>query len=317
MFNIKKLFFKLKINISSIIFYYKKRIFIKKLANTTLENMKKISRKKLEKKSDLPIHLAIGHENLSSVVSLVKNQYDNFVLTHRNIHFNFALSDQSDYEKIINETLLEKESINAGNYGCMTMRNSRKGIIYTSSILANNISVGLGIASTNFKNGDLTDKIRIDDVINDNKKKSGHFFIFHELSAKFQDRILLRNSCYTSYNFKNNVQSVVHGNLPVLAENQRLIPYKKNIIQVSHLKKYDYLVQNNFKEYDKVEAFLFNPINIDLKVKINELSFTLKSLSSKIINLPTAEIYKVKSKCLLMRPILFVYKDKIFDVFHG
>ncbi len=153
MFNIKKLFLKLKINISSIIFYYKKRIFIKKLANTTLENMKKISRKKLEKKSDLPIHLAIGHENLSSVVSLVKNQYDNFVLTHRNIHFNFALSDQSDYEKIINETLLEKESINAGNYGCMTMRNSRKGIIYTSSILANNISVGLGIASTNFKNG--------------------------------------------------------------------------------------------------------------------------------------------------------------------
>ena len=173
------------------------------------------------------------------------------------------------------------------------------------------------LKSTNFKNGDLTDKIRIDDVINDNKKKSGHFFIFHELSAKFQERILLRNSCYTSYNFKNNVQSVVHGNLPVLAENQRLIPYKKNIIQVSHLKKYDYLVQNNFKEYDKVEAFLFNPINIDLKVKINELSFTLKSLSSKIINLPTAEIYKVKSKCLLMRPIFFVYKDKIFDVFHG
>ena len=76
-------------------------------------------------------------------------------------------------------------------------------------------------------------------------------------------------------------------------------------------------LQNNFKEYDKIEAFFFNPINIDLKVKINELSFTLKSLSSKLINLPTAEIYKVKSKCLLMRPILFVYKDKIFDVFHG
>ena len=30
--------------------------------------------------------------------------------------------------------------------------------------------------STNFKNRDLTDKIKINDVINDSRKKSGHFF---------------------------------------------------------------------------------------------------------------------------------------------
>ena len=76
--------------------------------------------------------------------------------------------------------------------------------------------------SLNFKNRDLTDKIKINDLINDSNKKSGHFFIFHELSAKIQERILLRNSCYTSYSFKNSVESIVHGNLPVLAENQSL-----------------------------------------------------------------------------------------------
>ena len=77
------------------------------------------------------------------------------------------------------------------------------------------------------------------------------------------------------------------------------------------------MIQNNFIKYDKVEAFFFNPINVDLEVKVNDLSFTLKGLSSKIINLPKDEIYKITSKCLLMRPILFVYKDRIFDVFHG
>ena len=99
-------------------------------------------------------------------------------------------------------------------------------------------------------------------------------------------------------------------------DNQNLILYKKNIVQVSYFKTYDYIVQNNFKEYDKVEAFLFNPVNNDLKVNINKLSFTLKSLSSKLIVLPKAETYKITSKCLFLRPIFFVYKDKMFDVFH-
>jgi len=173
------------------------------------------------------------------------------------------------------------------------------------------------LISTKFKIEDLTGKIKINEIINDRKNKSGHFFIFHELSPKIREQFLLRNSCYTSYSLKNNVQSVVHGNLPALAENQNLILYKKNIVQVSYFQTYDYIVQNNFKEYDKVEAFLFNPINNDLKVNINELSFTLKSRSSKLIVLPKAETYKITSKCLLLRPIFFVYKDKIFDVFHG
>lgn len=171
--------------------------------------------------------------------------------------------------------------------------------------------------SNKFKIDDLTGKIEINNIINDKKNKSGHFFLFHELSPNIRDNFLIRNSCYTSYSFKNKVQSVVHGNSPALAENQNLSLYKKNIIQVSYFKTYDYQVQNNFKEYDKVEAFLFNPVNIDLKVNINELSFILKSHSSKLIVLPKAKTYKVKSKCLFLRPIFFVYKDKIFDVFHG
>ena len=64
-------------------------------------------------------------------------------------------------------------------------------------------------------------------------------------------------------------------------------------------------------------VFVGGTVKIDLKIKINDLSFILKAKSSKIINLPKAEIYKITSKCLLMRPIFFVYKDDTFDVFHG
>ena len=64
-------------------------------------------------------------------------------------------------------------------------------------------------------------------------------------------------------------------------------------------------------------AFFFNPINVDLEVKVNDLSFTLKGLSSKIVNLPKAATYKITSRCLFLRPIFFVYKNNLFDVFHG
>lgn len=110
--------------------------------------MKSISRQKLYKKSPYPIHLAFGHEKIASALSIVKDQNDKFCLTHRNIHFNIALSKKDEIKKIIDETLVLKSGINHGKYGCMTMRNKNAGILYTSSILGNNISVGLGIAST-------------------------------------------------------------------------------------------------------------------------------------------------------------------------
>lgn len=110
--------------------------------------MLKISRLKEISSSAYPIHLAFGHEVLAACVSIVKKEGDKFVLTHRNIHFNLALSEEGDWDKITSETQAKKDGINQGLYGCMTMRNRRAGIAYTSSILGNNLSVGLGISST-------------------------------------------------------------------------------------------------------------------------------------------------------------------------
>lgn len=110
--------------------------------------MQRISDRKKSDNSPYPIHLAFGHEKLASSVAVISSKDDRFSLTHRNIHFNIALSDPLERDSIIEESNCGINGINGGQFGCMTMRNIRSGVVYTSSILANNISVGLGIAST-------------------------------------------------------------------------------------------------------------------------------------------------------------------------
>ena len=107
-----------------------------------------LSQAKTASASDYPIHLALGHEFVSSIVSILSNKRDVFSLTHRNSHFNFALSNANETQALIDEALGMPTGINSGNYGCMTMRNVNAGVIYSSSILGNNIPVGLGISST-------------------------------------------------------------------------------------------------------------------------------------------------------------------------
>ena len=108
---------------------------------------------KKNKNSPYPIHLALGHEYISASVAKVRQPFDRFILTHRNIHFNISLSGKEYFVKLENETLGLKGGINNGNYGCMTMRNKLVGVTYTSSILANNLSIVLGISSALNKDG--------------------------------------------------------------------------------------------------------------------------------------------------------------------
>lgn len=111
------------------------------------ESMKLLSQKKQALKSPFPVHLAFGHERLAACIAAIRSKNDQFTLTHRNIHFNLALTPIENHSRIIDEALVKSEGINKGTYGCMTMRNEECGIVYTTSILGNNLSVGLGIAS--------------------------------------------------------------------------------------------------------------------------------------------------------------------------
>lgn len=121
---------------------------VRKISTDIQVVMKEINCAKISMNSNFPIHLAFGHEILAACCAIVKDKGDKFCLTHRNIHFNIALSEPSHHSRIVEEAIVSKEGLNSGQFGCMSMRNIDAGVAYSSSILANNLPVGLGISST-------------------------------------------------------------------------------------------------------------------------------------------------------------------------
>jgi TPP-dependent pyruvate/acetoin dehydrogenase alpha subunit len=97
-----------------------------------------------ENKFKIPIHLAFGHEAIAVAVKATMQEEDQLVLSHRNIHYNLAKADSLKVE--MDEYLLKKSGLAGGQLGSMNLANEPAGIVYTSSILGNNISVAAGLA---------------------------------------------------------------------------------------------------------------------------------------------------------------------------
>jgi TPP-dependent pyruvate/acetoin dehydrogenase alpha subunit len=101
----------------------------------------------------IPIHLAFGHETFAVAINEIMNDEDKLVLTHRNIAYNLACLGK--LRPIMDEYFLKSTGLDNAKSGSMNLINPSKGIIYTSSILGNNFSVGVGIAmSLNIKQKD-------------------------------------------------------------------------------------------------------------------------------------------------------------------
>tara|TARA_R110002012_G_scaffold185374_3_gene351954 strand:+ start:8847 stop:9776 length:930 start_codon:yes stop_codon:yes gene_type:complete len=96
-----------------------------------------------DKRFKIPIHLAMGHEAIAVAVSSVMGDADRLLLTHRNVHYNLAR--QKSLRAEIDEYLLSENGLGQGRYGAMNLMNPSAGIVYTSSILANNLPVAAGI----------------------------------------------------------------------------------------------------------------------------------------------------------------------------
>ena len=69
---------------------------------------------------------------------------DKLVLSHRNVAYNLARIGK--LKPILDEYYLKPSGLVNGKTGSMNLTNMKKGIIYSSSILGNNFSVGTGIA---------------------------------------------------------------------------------------------------------------------------------------------------------------------------
>ena len=92
----------------------------------------------------IPIHLALGHEVIAVAVDHIMQNNDQLILSHRNIHYNLARSKSLKPE--LDEYLLKKEGLAGGTLGSMNLANEEKNIVYTSSILGNNLPVAAGLA---------------------------------------------------------------------------------------------------------------------------------------------------------------------------
>jgi len=90
------------------------------------------------------IHLALGHEAIAVAVNSVMGSDDQLVLSHRNIHYNLARTKLLKPE--LDEYFLKKQGLGRGKLGSMNLANEEKNIVYTSSILGNNLPVAAGLA---------------------------------------------------------------------------------------------------------------------------------------------------------------------------
>ncbi|HYV26775.1 MAG TPA: thiamine pyrophosphate-dependent enzyme, partial [Candidatus Eisenbacteria bacterium] len=100
-----------------------------------------------QKQFKCPIHLAFGHEAIAVALVAVLNEEDAMLLTHRNIHYNLARSPS--LRKKIDEYLGKECGEAGGDLGCMNLYNEDAGILYTSSILGNQMGVAAGVALGN------------------------------------------------------------------------------------------------------------------------------------------------------------------------
>lgn len=92
----------------------------------------------------IPLHIALGHEAIAVAADAVLGPHDRLICSHRNMHYNLARAKA--LRPILAEYLLQPDGLAGGELGSMNLANPERQIVYTSSILGNNLPVATGIA---------------------------------------------------------------------------------------------------------------------------------------------------------------------------
>src|SRR5690242_10211412 len=100
-----------------------------------------------QKKFKCPIHLALGHEAIAVALVAAMKADDWLLLTHRNIHYNMARS--RSLKRKMDEYMGKATGEAGGQLGCMNLFNEEAGVLYTSSILGNQMAVAAGVGLAN------------------------------------------------------------------------------------------------------------------------------------------------------------------------
>lgn len=148
-----------------------------------------------------------------------------------------------------------------------------------------------------------------------NVRDYGTFNIFHNTKKKIVHKSIIANRCYTGFSNDKSFFSFVHGNH--LSKSKSDDKLKVGFISKSFFLDKTYNVQNNMQDFELIEIVVANPTKSSIKFQINKNIYSLNKNEVKIIKMSDAKIISIKSNCHLLRPIVFNYKGKFFDVYHG
>jgi len=146
----------------------------------------------------------------------------------------------------------------------------------------------------------------------------GIFYIYHKSHEQINSSI--RNSCYTGFSYKNQLESYVHGNCPTSYKplnpniNKNI---KCDIVGRSLFLNQNYKIQRYFENLSKSEIFIQNPTSKKIKFLINKTSYELNGKCCVIIDTSEFKEIEIISNCYFLRPLIFCYQNNYIDVHHG
>ncbi len=150
----------------------------------------------------------------------------------------------------------------------------------------------------------------------------GTFYIYHYSTntKNLGNKDSISNRCYTGYSKNNNLYSFVHGNINtkyanIMSEATKDLHFS-NLTNLSLFKNQIYTIQKNFQNFDKNELFFTNPTKFKINFSIGNKNFKLKPYNSILIEVKNP-IISIKSNCMFLRPTIFSYEGKYFDVHHS
>ena len=170
-----------------------------------------------------------------------------------------------------------------------------------------------------FSNINLSNEFEITSKYLNNIKDYGVFYAYHLTKNKLKNKnMIINNRCYLGYSKNNSLYSFLHGN--TLAKFTSIYPNKKKIlsdmVQTTLFSNNYYTIQKNFSEFDKNELFFSNPTSKVIKFNLLNKNYVLKPGCSHLIGAKSS-IITIKSNCMFLRPTVFSYKNKYFDVHHS
>jgi len=174
------------------------------------------------------------------------------------------------------------------------------------------------IKKINKLNINISNNFLIDKELLNGLQDYGIFYIYHKSLEQINSSI--RNSCYTGFSYKNQLESYVHGNCPTSYKplNPNInTSIECDIVGRSIFLNQNYKIQRYFENLSKSEIFIQNPISKKIKFLINKTSYELNGKCCVIIDTSEFQEIEITSNCYFLRPLIFCYQNDYIDVHHG